>query len=252
MDTQALFNHQTMFTIPIGKNGIPVTDTIVVMWIIMAVLIVLALVLVRPKKFEKVPKGKQLAAESIVGGIRGILENNMGKKGRDFVPYFGTIFLFLIFANTASIWNLIPSAELIEHWTGHEPAPWLQILPPTSDLNVPLALAFTTVVLVLPYSTIKYRGLKGYGKSFLQPTPIMLPFNILDYATRTLSLTLRLFGNIFAGLVVMELLYEGALAVKVIVPVASAFFDLFDAALQAYIFIFLSSIYIAEGINEEE
>ena len=79
----------------------------------------------------------------------------------------------------------------------------------------------------------------------------MLPFNILDYATRTLSLSLRLFGNIFAGVVIMDMLYAGSVFVKPIVPLASAFFDLFDAGLQAYIFVFLSSIYVSEAINNE-
>lgn len=249
MDTSALFNHQVMFTIPLGKLKVPVTDTIVVMWIVMVVMIVLAIVLVRPKKFKKVPEGKQLVAETIVGGIDSLLEGNMGKKGKDFVPYFGTVLLFLIFANIASIFNLIPSKELIYHWTGWMPHVWLQIEPPTSDLNIPLTLALMTICLI-PMSSIRYNGLKGYGKSFLKPTPIMLPFNILDYATRTLSLSLRLFGNIFAGVVIMDLLYTGALFVKVLVPIASAFFDLFDAGLQAYIFVFLSSIYVSEAINE--
>ncbi|MEE1353188.1 MAG: F0F1 ATP synthase subunit A [Acutalibacteraceae bacterium] len=250
MDTESLFVHDVMFTIPLGKLRIPVTNTIVMMWIIMVVMIVLALILVRPKKFEKVPKGKQLVAETIVGGIQNILVKNMGKKGKDFTPYFGTILLFLVFANIASIFNIIPSAELVHHWTGWMPKVWFQIEPPTSDLNLPLVLALMTICLI-PMSSIKYTGLKGYGKSFLKPTPIMLPFNILDYATRTLSLSLRLFGNIFAGVVIMDMLYAGSVFVKPIVPLASAFFDLFDAGLQAYIFVFLSSIYVSEAINNE-
>lgn len=247
MNTTEMFQHETMFTIPIGK-GIPVTDTIVMMWIIMAVMIILALILVRPKKFERIPKGKQLLAETIVGGIGGILEKNIGKHYKAFVPYFGTIFLFLIFANTASIWNILPNATLVEHWTGHEPSPWFQIAPPTSDLSLPLVLALMTVCLI-PLASIRFTGLKGYFKSFLHPTPVMLPFNILDYATRTLSLSLRLFGNIFAGVVIMDLLFFGSVFIKPIVPLASAFFDLFDAGLQAYIFVFLSSIYVSEAIE---
>ena len=249
MDTEALFNHQVMFTIPLGKLKVPVTDTVVVMWIIMAVIIILALVLVRPKKFEKVPKGKQLVAETVVNGIGNIIGSNMGKKYKDFVPYFGTILIFLVFANIASIFNLIPSAELMHHWTGNVYSPWLQIEPPTSDLNIPLVLSLMTVFLI-PISAIKYKGIKGYGKNFLKPTPIMLPFNILDYVTRTLSLTLRLFGNVFAGVVIMDLLYAGSVFIKPIVPLASAFFDLFDAGLQAYIFVFLSSIYVGEAIQD--
>lgn len=249
MDTEALFHHQVMFTISLGKLKVPVTDTIVVMWIIMAVIIILALVLVRPKKFQKVPRGKQLVAETIVSGIGSIIGPNMGKRYKDFIPYFGTVLIFLIFANIASIFNLIPSAALMQHWTGNTYSPWLQIEPPTSDLNIPLVLSVMTIFLI-PLSAIKYKGLKGYGKNFLKPTPIMLPFNILDYVTRTLSLTLRLFGNVFAGVVIMDLLYAGSVFIKPIVPIASGFFDLFDAGLQAYIFVFLSSIYLGEAIED--
>ena len=240
-----------MFNIHLGNLTIPITETVVTMWLIMAVIIVLALILVRPKKFEMVPKGRQLVAETIVGGIGSILGGNMGKKAKFFVPYFGTVLIFLGFSNIASIFNIIPSKELITHLTGKEPSVWFQLEPPTSDLNLPLTLALMTVCLI-PLASIRFNGIKGYFKSFLKPTPIMLPFNILDYATRTLSLTLRLFGNIFAGVVIMDLLYTGALFVKPIIPIASAFFDLFDAGLQAYIFVFLSSIYVAEAINEEE
>ncbi len=77
----------------------------------------------------------------------------------------------------------------------------------------------------------------------------MLPFHVLDYGTRTISLSLRLFGNILAGYIIMEMLYAGAIFVKPIVPIASFFFDIFDACLQAYIFVFLSSVYISEAIE---
>jgi F-type H+-transporting ATPase subunit a len=96
---------------------------------------------------------------------------------------------------------------------------------------------------------IKYKGFTGWLKSFIKPSPIMVPFHILDYGTRTVSLSLRLFGNILAGYIVVEMLYEGAIFVKPIIPIASAFFDMFDALLQAYIFVFLSSIYINEAIE---
>ena len=253
MNINELFRHDVVFSIPLFGHMIPVTSTIIMMWIIMAVIILLAVILVRPKKFKKVPKGGQLAAETLVDTIGKILKGNIGEeKYRFFVPYFGTILLFLVFANIASIFNIFPTGaqmyaltgwNIFKHWT-------FSIEPPTSDLNLPLTLALMTVALI-PLASIKFRGIKGYFKSFLKPLPIMLPFNVLDYATRTLSLALRLYGNIFAGVVIMDLLYLGSVFVKPVVPVASAFFDLFDAGLQAYIFVFLSSIYIAEAVNEE-
>ena len=252
MDTNALFTHEVFFTIHLGKLDIPITETIVVMWIISLVIILLSIWLVRPKKFTKVPKGKQLVVESFINVFGNILKGTMGEKNyKKFIPYYGTIFLFLIFANTSAIFNFIPSAKLVEHWTGHLPERWLQLEPPTADLNIPLTLALMSICLI-PLAAIRFKGIKGFFKNFLHPTPVMLPFNVLDYVTRTMSLSLRLFGNILAAVVIMDLLYAGALFVKPIVPIASAFFDVFDAGLQAYIFIFLSSVYVAEAINEED
>ena len=252
MNVNELFHHDTMFEIPLGNLRIPVTDTVVVMWFISLVIILFSVWLVRPKKFTKIPKGKQLAAESFVTVFGNILKGNLGEKYyKKYLPYYGTIFLFLLFANMSGIFNFIPSAELVGHWTGHIPEKWIQLVPPTSDLNLPLTLALMSICLI-PLSAIRFKGIKGFLKNFLHPTPIMLPFNILDYATRTLSLSLRLFGNIFAAVAILDLLYLGALFVKPIVPLASAFFDVFDAGLQAYIFIFLSSVYVAEAIHEEE
>jgi F-type H+-transporting ATPase subunit a len=111
-----------------------------------------------------------------------------------------------------------------------------------------LTMALMTVFLVA-FSGVRYKGVKGFLKGFLSPSPVMLPFHILDYGTRTLSLSLRLFGNILAGFIIMELLYRGALFAAPLIPLASIFFDIFDAGLQAYIFVFLSSIYIAEAIE---
>lgn len=252
MDVNELFHHETLFTIPLGKLNIPVTDTVVVLWFISLVIILFSVWLVRPKRFTKVPKGKQLVAETFINVFGNILKGNIGEKNyKRFIPYYGTVFLFLIFANTAGLFNFIPSAELIGHWTGHIPEKWIQLEPPTSDLNIPLTLALMSIGL-LPMAAIRFKGIKGFLKNFLHPTPIMLPFNVLDYVTRTMSLSLRLFGNIFAAVVVLDLLYIGSVFLKPIVPIASAFFDIFDAGLQAYIFIFLSSVYVAEAIHEEE
>lgn len=253
MDVNELFNHEVWFNIHIGSLDIPITETMIIVWIVSLIVIALAAWLGNTKKWTKVPTSfRQKAAESFYTVFGNILKGTMGEKNyKKFIPYFGTIFMFLIFANTLPLINFIPSAELVEHWTGHLPERWLQLEPPTSDLNIPLTLALMTICLI-PLSAIKFKGIKGFLKNFLHPTPIMLPFNILDYVTRTMSLSLRLFGNILAAVIIMDMLYLGALFVKPVVPLASAFFDVFDAGLQAYIFIFLSSVYIAEAINEED
>lgn len=238
-----------LFSINMFGIKIPISDSIIMMWIISAVIIVFALVFSR--KFKTIPEGKQNVTEIIVETVNNLIKSNVGHYWKSFAPYFGTILLFLVFSNIIGLFNIFPTGEQLYQWTGNaffQTLPEFAIEPPTKDLNVTLTMALMTICLV-PISAIRFKGVKGWLKGFLKPMPIMLPFNILDYGTRTLSLSLRLFGNILAGFVIMEMLFQGAFFVKPIIPLASAFFDLFDAGLQAYIFVFLSSIYIAEAVE---
>ena len=238
----------TLFTINIFGLTIPISDSLVMMWVVMAILIILSLVFVRHLK--TIPTGKQNVAEIIVETIGKVLKSTMGDHGKNFVPYFGTVLLFLILANMIEIFNIFPSTDQLYQMTGIEffKNMHFAIVSPTKDLNLTAAMALMTIILI-PVSGIRYKGVKGWLGSFLKPMPLMLPFNILDYGTRTLSLSLRLFGNMLAGYIIVGMLLGGALFVKPLIPLASAFFDLFDAGLQAYIFVFLSSIYISEVIE---
>lgn len=238
-----------IFYINIFGVGIPISDSIIMMWFIMLVIIVLAVIFTR--NFKTVPTGKQNVTELIVETINNLVKGNIGHHWRPFAPYFGTILIFLAFANTVSLFNIFPSFEQLYEFTGlgfFEHLAKIEFIPPTKDYNVTLTMALMTVLLVL-LSGIIYKGVRGWLKSFLKPSPVMLPFHILDYGTRTLSLSLRLFGNILAGFIVVELLYSAILPVKILIPLGSFFFDIFDALLQAYIFVFLSTIYISEAIE---
>jgi F-type H+-transporting ATPase subunit a len=249
MDLDKVLSPNTLFHIKIFGLSIPVTQSIVMMWVVMAIIILFALVFTR--KLKTVPEGKQNVAEIVVETVNKMMKSNLGHHWKSFAPFFGTILLFLIFSNIAEIFNILPTGEQLYKITGiafFERIPEFAIEPPTKDLNVTLTMAVIMIFLI-PYSGIKYKGLKGFAKGFLKPTPIMLPFNILDYGTRTLSLSLRLFGNILAGYIIINMLYQGSLFLKPIIPLASMFFDLFDAGLQAYIFVFLSSLYISEAIE---
>ena len=249
MDAARAFDSSNLFTVHIFGLNVPIADSIVMMWIIMAVIIILSVIFTR--KLKTVPTSRQNMAEIAVETVSKLIKSNMGNRGRDFVPYFGTILLFLIFANISGIFNIFPTSADMYKLTGvalFQKIPVFSIDPPTKDLNITVTMALMTVSLVM-LSGIKYKGIKGFLKSFIKPVPVMLPFHILDYGTRTLSLSLRLFGNILAGYIIMEMLYAGAIFVKPLVPVASFFFDIFDAGLQAYIFVFLSSVYISEAIE---
>jgi F-type H+-transporting ATPase subunit a len=238
-----------IFSFHLFGYAVPVSDSIIMMWLVSVIIIIFALIFTR--NLKTVPEGRQNVTEVIVESINNIIKGNIGHHWKPFAPYFGTILIFLVFSNIASLFNFLPSAEAMYQMTGlgfFEHLPRFEISPPTKDLNVTLTMALMSILLYL-VSGIRYKGIRGWLKKFLYPTPIMLPFHILDFGTRTLSLSLRLFGNMLAGYIILEMLYTGAIFIKPLIPLASAFFDIFDAFLQAYIFVFLSSIYVSEAIE---
>jgi F-type H+-transporting ATPase subunit a len=113
-------------------------------------------------------------------------------------------------------------------------------------MNLTVTMALMSILLVI-FASIRIKGLKGWLRYHIEPIPIILPFKLLDYFIRPLSLSMRLFGNILGAFIVMELLY---VAMPMVLPAAfSIYFDLFDGMLQAYVFVFLTSLYIAEAIE---
>ena len=117
---------------------------------------------------------------------------------------------------------------------------------PTKDVGVTGALALMSIVLI-EYSGVHAKGMKGFLKSFAEPIPLMLPMNILEIFIRPLSLCMRLFGNILGAFVIMELI---KIVAPLFVPVPlSLYFDLFDGFIQAYVFVFLTSLFIKESIE---
>ncbi|SHE98526.1 ATP synthase F0 subcomplex A subunit [Caldanaerobius fijiensis DSM 17918] len=213
---------KVVFTIPLFK-GIPVTDTVVVTWIIMAILIVLMILLTR--RFEEVPRGAQNVLEIIVESINNLTRQLIGEKWRSFAPYFGTVAIFLVFANIIGV---------------------IGFKPPTRDISLTAALAVMTMAIYIG-AYIKYKGFKNWLVSFVKPIPLL---GILDLFTRPLSLTVRLYGNILAGVIIMELIYR---VIPIVIPAAlSLYFDFFDGFIQMLIFVFLSMLYVSEAVNEHE
>jgi F-type H+-transporting ATPase subunit a len=226
---------KTVFTVHAFGFDVPVSDTVISTWIVMAILILAAFVLTR--RMREIPKKPQLLLEAYIGFINDFVTEKAGHHGKDFAAFLGTIFTFLIFANLAPM--LTPVGGF-----GFEPL--FVIKPLTRDINVTAALAVIVIVTVF-VSNIAYRGPKGYLKSLVSPIPIMLPFNLMEYAIKPMSLCLRLFGNILGAYIIM-LLIE-AVAPVAFPPLAGLYFDLFDGLIQAVVFAFLSTIYIAEAIE---
>ncbi len=222
---------KVLFEIDIMGLKIPISDVVLTMWIVMAVMVGLAIFLTR--NLKPVPGKRQNIAEIIVNLINNIVKDAIGHHWKPFAPYLGTVLLFLVFSNTISVFNVIPGEAF-------------KLRPPTKNINVTACMAIISIVLVI-FSSIRYKKVRGWLKSFVKPIPIMLPFNILDYAIKPLSLALRLYGNILGAFIIMELIY---LVFPPVIPAAlSIYFDLFDGILQAYVFVFLTSLYIGEAVE---
>ena len=216
---------ETVFTIHIGNFNIPIAESTVITWVIMAILLVLCIFLTRGLKVKNVSK-RQLVAESIVGWLEKFVIGMTGEEGKAFVPYLCSVLLYIGFANLIGLCG---------------------VKPPTKDLNVTAALAVMSIVLV-QYAGIHRKGFKGWLKSFTQPMAIVTPINILELFIKPLSLCMRLFGNVLGAFVIMELLKS---LIPVVLPVPFSFyFDIFDGLIQAYVFVFLTSLYIKEAVEE--
>jgi F-type H+-transporting ATPase subunit a len=234
---------KTVLTINIAGFSIPITETVIISWVGMLLIIAVSLILVR--RLKEVPSGAQTILETAVEFLNNFANDQFGPYAKHLGPYIGSLFLFLLVA------NIIPVFSPLElKIFGREFIPPFEIKPPTRDINVTAALAIISILLVLVCG-FAARGVGGWFKRLLHPFPVMLPFNIMEYGTRLISLALRLFGNILGGFVLMRLI-EGLLPI-VFPMVFSIYFDFFDGAIQAAIFVFLTSLYISEAVklNEE-
>ncbi len=219
----AELNVDTAFTIPLF-GGIPVAESVVITWLIMAVFLVLMLVMTHDLRVHNITK-RQAALETFVTFVQNLTRSFVGEHGESFVSYLSTILIFVGVANIVGIFGL---------------------KPPTKDLNVTAALAIMSIVLV-EAASFRSKGAKGFLKSFAQPSPVMVPINLMEIVTRPLSLCMRLFGNVLGAFVIMKLL---ELFVPAVLPaICSLYFDFFDGLIQAYIFVFLTGLFIREAIE---
>lgn len=214
----------TAFTIPIF-GGIDVAESTVISWVIMAIIVILTLVLTRNMKVEN-PGKLQVGVEYVVESLQNIVRGIVGHEGERYVPYLATVLVFLGISNVFAV-------------TGMK--------PPTKDLNVSAAVALMSIVLV-QIASIRQNRVKGWLKGFTKPIAVVTPINIMELAIRPLSLCMRLFGNVLGAFVVMKLLEH---LVPIILPaVFSLYFDFFDGLIQAYVFVFLTGLFIKEAVED--
>ena len=204
----------------------------VVMAIFVAVLLTGFALWFRSRISLENPGKLQLVLESLVGGLIGMLEENVGHKGRQFLGLVGTLGLFIL---TSNLLGLVPFFS-----------------SPTVSLNMPVGCTLVTF-LYYNFQGIRAQGVGPYFKHFLGPllplAIIMLPIEIISHLSRVLSLSIRLFGNIFGEELVVLVL--GSL-IPFVVPVPMMLFGVFGSLLQAFVFIMLTMIYLGGAVAAEE
>uniref|UniRef100_UPI0030DA7944 F0F1 ATP synthase subunit A n=2 Tax=Oculatella sp. LEGE 06141 TaxID=1828648 RepID=UPI0030DA7944 len=203
-------------------------------WFVIALLVIVSVL--ATQKIQRVPSGVQNLMEYALEFIRDLAKNQIGEKEyRPWVPFVGTLFLFIFVSNWSGAlvpWKLVhlPSGELAA---------------PTSDINTTVALALLTSLAYF-YAGFSKKGL-GYFGNYVQPVPFMLPFKIIEDFTKPLSLSFRLFGNILADELVVGVL---VLLVPLFVPLPVMALGLFTSAIQALIFATLAAAYIGEAMED--
>lgn len=217
-------NTETVFSLLGGK--LKIDEGTVVSWIIMAVFLIAGILLTRGLKVEGKLSKRQLFIEMCVDKMRTFFHNVMGPDGDRYIPWMMTVAVYIGACNMCGIFGF---------------------KSPTKELNVTVGLALTSIILV-QYAGIHKKGTKGWLKSFAKPVPIVLPINLLELVIKPMSLCFRLFGNIIGAFIIMKLIES---VVPVAIPVAlSLYFDIFDGFIQAYVFVFLTSLYIQEAIED--
>lgn len=199
-------------------------DTIFTTWLTALIVFLVVFAASRGKKL--VPTGVQNCVEILIEALLDQFKTNVGPKYRQVVPALLTLFLFILTANQL---GLLPT----DHMTAS----------PTSDINTTLGLALAVTILftlcILPI------GVGKWVKHFFEPFPVFVLINLVEEISRPVTLAMRLFGNILAGEILLELLY--ALA-PWLIPIIWIAFSVFVGVIQAYIFTTLSSVYLKHSL----
>lgn len=204
-------------------RGLQLTATVAFTWAVMAILVLGSwMVTARLSSSEKVSRW-QVMLEVIVTQIRDQIDE-IGTEDPDrYLPFIGTLFLFIA---TANILTIVPGYQ-----------------PPTGSLSTTAALAIC-VLIAVPLFSIARSGLAGYLRTYLHPTPLMLPFNVIAEVSRTVALAIRLYGNVMSGTVIVGILISVA---PFFFPVLLQLLGLLTGLVQAYIFAILTMVYIASA-----
>ena len=238
------FLHQVPLAMNVGNGefGLPVSMTVVGSWFCIFVLFVLFKL--GTKKLEVVPNRKlQIILETLLVFLDDLVFQSLGKYKDRFISFISCLFLFILSGNILTFFPIPWITKISNGSIFFHPA----FRTPTADLNTTVGLALLTAVVFIG-TNIKQLGLLGYMKSFASPVPVLLPLNIISELAKPVNMSFRLFGNMFAGIVIMGLLYKAAPAV---VPAPlHLYFDLFSGLVQSFVFIILSIVHIQSSLGD--
>jgi F-type H+-transporting ATPase subunit a len=208
-------------------------QVLIVIWFVVAILLVFSAL--GTLNADRIPHGWQNFMESALDFIIDIAKNQIGESFyREWIPFIGTLFLFIFGSNWAGAvipWKLIQLPEG-------------EFAAPTNDINTTVALALLTSFAYF-YAGLSEKGL-GYFKRYVQPLPLLLPINILEDFTKPLSLSFRLFGNVLADELTITVLTG---LVPLVIPLPIMLLGIFAGSVQALIFSTLAAAYIAEALE---
>lgn len=197
--------------------------------------IIMCTVLFLTSNMKKIPSKKQSLVELFYTALRGLSDEHIGKKNRDIIPFVGTLIIFIFGLNAV---------------------PLIALDTPTQDLSVTAAFACIAFVTIQAYGIYK-TGIRRYFKGYLEPMAYTLPFNLMERAILPISLALRLFGNILAGVIIVDLVYSGlgklSMFATIGIPVPlHMYFDIFEGLIQTGIFVLITMINLGHVCAHEE
>lgn len=202
-----------------GMFTIDITASVICQWIVILILGISSFLLTKNLKHK--PDKKQAAIEKIYEMIQSVVTGTMGEEYKSYVPYLGSLMVYLLVLNFMGL---------------------IGVKPPTQDLSVAIGLAISTF-LVIHYTALRKNGIGDYLKGYAHPFALMLPINVMEKVMLPVSLALRLYGNMLAATVLVDLVYEKLprLGLPIIVH---GYFDLFDGTIQMLVFTMLTMIQI--------
>jgi len=225
------------------SNGLFITES--VCWAVIVAVALIIFTLVATRNLKQYPKGLQAVCELIVEFVYNFVKSNMGKHNVGFAPFIGTLFFYLLFCNALGL-------------LGQRAA--------TADMNFTFAMGIM-IFCIIQYNSVKSKGIKRFFGHFADPPGLpfavkilMVPINIIEEFVFPVSLSFRIFGNILAGVIIMDLYLNMMKGVsdnfglpiplfQTITPIpVNLFFDIFEPFLQAFVFSMLTMAFISKAI----